>query len=74
MTRVTIDDFRRAGICPRARLWFQRFGLDWRGFVRNGIEADELRATGDNLTTIDRIEAAAKERLNGKEQKPDDRL
>ena len=46
--RVTIADFRAAGICPRARdLFFVPHGLDWRAFVREGIPAEELLATGD---------------------------
>lgn len=62
MTRITIDDFRACGVCPKARRWFERNGLDWRAFVRNGIEADELRAVGDNLDLLERLEAAAKAR------------
>lgn len=63
---VTIRDFREAGICPRARFWFEEKGLDWRGFVKNGIEADKLRATGEQLTNLERVEAAARRRLNGR--------
>ncbi|AMU97897.1 hypothetical protein [Xanthomonas citri] len=41
---------RRAGFCRSgARAFFQRHGLDWRGFVHNGIEAEQLEATGDAL-------------------------
>lgn len=40
----------RGGFCVRdSRSWFRRHGLDWRGFVRDGIEADRLLATGDGL-------------------------
>lgn len=46
--RVTIKDFRAAGICPAARhKFFEPHGLDWKDFVRNGIDADLLIATGD---------------------------
>lgn len=62
---VTIADFRRAGICPRARLWFERHGLDWRDFVRNGIDIEDLRATGDHQDAVERVARAAMERLNG---------
>lgn len=41
---------RRAGFCRSgARAFFHRHGLDWRGFVRSGIEAEKLEATGDAL-------------------------
>jgi len=45
---ITPDDLRRAGICAAgARGWFATYGLDFRHFIRNGIEADTLAATGD---------------------------
>ena len=59
---VTIADFRACGICPRARLWFNEHGLDWRGFVRNGIELEALEATGDHLDLWARVGAAAAKR------------
>ena len=38
----------RPGICAKgAREWFEARGWDWRDFVRNGVDADRLRATGD---------------------------
>lgn len=47
---ITIDDIRKTGHCTRgAKLWFQKYGLDFRDFVQNGIEADVLLATGDQL-------------------------
>lgn len=47
----TIPGFsRRNGFCRGgARAWFVRHGLDWNGFVRNGIPAADLAATGDGL-------------------------
>lgn len=62
MTRIRVSDLRACGVCPRARFWFERHGLDWRAFVREGIEVEALRATGDQLSLIDRVEAAAQER------------
>lgn len=55
--RVTVAHLRsvpgfspRPGFCLRkARPWFKRHGLDWRDFVRNGIDAAALEATGDAL-------------------------
>ncbi|GAB3755203.1 hypothetical protein GCM10028795_27550 [Lysobacter olei] len=47
----TIPGFsRRNGFCRSgARAWFKRHGLDWQDFVRNGIPATTLEATGDGL-------------------------
>lgn len=37
----------RPGFCvDRSRAWFQRHDLDFRGFLRNGIPASTLEATG----------------------------
>lgn len=47
--RITVADLRRSGVCPDARHWFARHGFDWRDFVRNGIEAEELLKTGDAI-------------------------
>ena len=39
---------RRRGFCrDKSRAWAKRHGLDWREFVRNGIDAAELEKTGD---------------------------
>lgn len=62
MTIATIKDFRACGICPDARFWFAEQGLDWRGFVRDGIDIQELKATGDHVDLWNRVEAAAKKR------------
>ncbi|MGE4459095.1 MAG: hypothetical protein AB7D31_07505 [Stenotrophomonas sp.] len=41
---------RRAGFCrDKSKAFFRRHGLDWRGFVRDGIPASQLEATGDGL-------------------------
>jgi hypothetical protein len=38
----------RPGFCARgARAWFTRHGLSYGAFVRDGIDADTLLATGD---------------------------
>lgn len=48
--RVTMTDVRLAGHCAKgARSWFKDHGLDFRAFLRDGIEADELIAKGDAL-------------------------
>lgn len=47
----TIPGFSaRPGFCRgQSRAWFQSQGLDWRAFVRDGIDASRLEATGDSL-------------------------
>ena len=38
---------KRPGFCvDRSRAWFQRHGLDFRDFLRNGIPSAALEATG----------------------------
>lgn len=42
MSRVTINDVRAAGLCVRgAREWFQRHGLDFRAFLKDGMTEQE---------------------------------
>lgn len=45
---IRIDDIIKAGICASgARRWFHAHGLDFRDFMKNGISAEDLLATGD---------------------------
>lgn len=47
---VTITDIRMAGHCVSgARDWFKAYDLDFRDFIRNGMDSDILLATGDGL-------------------------
>lgn len=65
MTRIRFTDFRKAQVCVNdSRPWLIARGVNWRNFLRNGIEADELRrvAAGDQAERIDRLELAARER------------
>ena len=40
----------KPGFCvDRSRAWFVRHGLDFRGFLRHGISASVLEATGDHM-------------------------
>jgi len=40
----------RQGYChSQSRAFFARHGLDWLGFLREGIDSEVLRATGDAL-------------------------
>lgn len=48
--RITINDIRLAGHCVAgARDWFKAYDLDFRDFIRNGIDSEEFLATGDAL-------------------------
>ena len=50
MTRVTIQDLRASRLCFQgARPWFRRHGLDWQDFLKDGLDAEILVATGDAL-------------------------
>lgn len=41
---------KKTGFCAEGgRQWFARYGLDWSDFVKNGIAAERLLATGDAL-------------------------
>lgn len=49
--RITVNDVRAAGHCTGvpARRWFRNYGLDHRAFLRDGIAAADLLATGDAI-------------------------
>lgn len=45
---VRIEDILRAGLCAAgARSWFTQQGFNFRDFMKNGIAAETLLATGD---------------------------
>ena len=47
---ITIDHVRAVGLCVNGtRTWFARHDLDFRGFLRDGLDADTLLATGDAM-------------------------
>ncbi len=47
---VTMRDVRACKMCARgARAFFNRHGLDWSDFIRNGIDSSVLEATGDAM-------------------------
>lgn len=62
----------RPGFCRgKSRDWFRAHGLDWSDFVRNGIAAEVMEATGDGLAlALVRWarECAAKEAADGRQQ------
>ena len=47
----TIPSFsKRPGFCRgRSRAFCERHGIDWRSFVRDGVEASRLEATNDGM-------------------------
>lgn len=46
----TIPSRRGIGYCRgKGAEWFARHGLDFRDFVRNGIDEQQLLATGDGM-------------------------
>lgn len=45
-----MTDCRRAGHCPSGiRAWFVERDLNFRDFIKNGIDVDTLLSTGDAL-------------------------
>jgi hypothetical protein len=64
MTTVLHRHMRELGYCNRgARDWFARQGLSWPDFVEHGIDAEQLRATGDAMA--ERAIERAEEENNG---------
>jgi len=48
--RVTIQDARELGFCVGGtRTFMERHGLDFKAFLRDGLEAKDLLATGDAM-------------------------
>lgn len=47
---VTMAHIRKARMCSRGtRTFFIRHGLDWQQFLKEGIPAEKLEATGDAM-------------------------
>lgn len=47
---VRMRDVRAASMCSSgARQFFERHDLDWSGFLKHGIEAEKVLATGDAM-------------------------
>jgi len=47
---ITINDARKAGYCVNGmRKWARHHNLDFKDFVKNGLPASKLLATGDQL-------------------------
>lgn len=47
---ITMADIMATGHCPSGvRAWFKRNDLDFRKFMREGITASDMLATGDGM-------------------------
>lgn len=47
---VKMEHIRAARMCSRgARTFFERHGLDWQKFLKDGLPAEALEATGDAM-------------------------
>lgn len=47
---VKMEHVRAARMCSRgARAFFVRHGLDWERFLREGLPAEQIEATGDAM-------------------------
>ena len=60
--RITMRDVRAAKMCSRgARVFCVRNGLDWSEFIKHGIDAKVIEATGDSMA-IQLVEVARERR------------
>lgn len=47
---IRISDGRAIGYCAAGqRHWFKKHGLDFKDFLRNGIDAEIVREIGDKV-------------------------
>lgn len=61
MTRITVRDALRAGICVRGqKRFFAAHGLDFPQFAKDGLDADSLKHIAD--LNLDRAKAFAEQR------------
>lgn len=47
--RSHMDEIQPPYCANGSRRWAARIGLNWADFIREGIEADKLEATGDAM-------------------------
>lgn len=65
---IKITDIRLAGHCPSgAKQWFDDMGIDFRSFLKDGIDSETLLATGDGLAkqVVSRAKQRRGENENG---------
>lgn len=66
---VRIGDVRAAGYCVQgARRWAESHGIDFKDFLRDGIDAEVLRQSGDGLALrlLTQIEASREVGADGR--------
>lgn len=50
MSKVTMAEIRELHFCASgARTWCARYGFDFRQLVQEGLDAEAVAATGDDL-------------------------
>lgn len=50
MTIVTTKDMRKAGYCVNgSKVFFDRYGLNWRKFIKEGLPAEQFENTKDAM-------------------------
>jgi hypothetical protein len=63
MVIVRSKHLRKANFCMSGgRQWFSDHGLSWSDFLENGIPADTLEATGDEMALV--VSKLAREEAN----------
>lgn len=62
--RITMNDVRKAGHCALGtKTWFEKYGFDFRDFLKNGIDEEKFLSTNDGLAQ--RIVRITKENRHG---------
>lgn len=57
--KVTMRHVRKCKMCSRgARSFFERHGLDWTEFLKQGVPVEDLEQTGDAMAI--QVAAAAR--------------
>jgi hypothetical protein len=63
---IRVEHMRAAGYCAKgAREFAQRHGFDWIAFVKEGVPAEQLIATGDAMAAEVVAHAERETRENG---------
>ncbi len=60
--KITVNDLGSMGYCVRGtRAFAKRHGFDFRKFIKEGIDAEDVVATGDGMA-IELVERVKRER------------
>lgn len=63
--RITIRDVRRVFCVAGAKRWAEEHGVDFRAFIRDGMEESDLRIVINEDALLDRVVTAKQEAENG---------